>query len=195
MESIFANLFLALQKRIEALVGTDNKPIFKFIDRDFGQLEAHTGDNKPPVLWPACLIDIDDAVYKDEANSVQDAEVSVKIRIGFPAFSATSSKTPDDSKDKALKYWEIEYWLNRYLHHFNPNSLEAGDDERLQEIVQALNNVTGKLSRKKSTTEQRSDLINVRVLMYRIAINDTSCKPVTDTTLRPNIGFTFDINP
>jgi len=182
MISPFANLFLALQQYIGSLQsGSPAAPIFKTIDQDLGQLEAHYGDMRVPVLWPCCLIDVDSFRFDDMSNNGQNGNGYICIRLGFPPFSASNIAVPAEYVQKALGYYELEQQLHQALQGWCP-----GD----QEGFSGLADIFGPLTRVSSITEQRSDIIRVRKIMYRIAITDFSTQPgFTLTSATPNISL------
>ena len=110
MNSNIANLYLALLKIISELTyteGEETKPYFRFVDQDYGQLEYHTGDNRPPVSWPCCLIDCSRVAYTNTGDHQQLGTVTVVLRLGFPPFSGTANLTDAAYREKALHYYNL----------------------------------------------------------------------------------------
>lgn len=152
MNSPFANLFLAIQQRIQATV-TD----IAYIDQDLGQLKNNDKPSfRPAVSWPCVLIDFDDFTFQNMAENVQTTEGTVVIKLGFAPFSSSGQATPDTYKEKAIGYYDIEWNLNKALQGWAP-----GDD-------------FGYMVRSTAITEKRTDTIRVREIRYRITFEDYS---------------------
>ena len=178
-----ANLFLALQAQIAALVDGEGKTYFKYVDQDLGQLEMHNGDNRPPVLWPCVLIDIEDEDYKNIGANAQKGVVIVCLRIGFPPFSASSAGTPTSYVQKAIYYYDLQQILHQPLQGVAPSYM--------QDAVDILADVFGKYDRISAKTEKRNDFIRVREVKYRLSIDDYSTEQ--DPTLVPaSLDLTTD---
>lgn len=155
MTSPYANLFLAIQSLISNLQDDQQNTYFKYIDQDLGQLEHE----RPPVQWPCVLIDMDDFQFKPLSNNAQLGTGKITTRIGFPPFSPTSAATPDEYKQKAIYFYELEQIL--YL------ALQGWMDTTLQDIF-------GSMTRTSAFTERRTDLLRVRVLTWSVGIDDYS---------------------
>lgn len=169
MNSPFANLFLALQQLISNLADGDGNKYFRLVDQDLGQLEAHFGDNRPPVSWPCVLIDIDGAAMENMGDDTQTGVVTIIFRIGFPPFSASSNITPANYKNKALYYYDLEQVLHLALHGKSPEWIV--DDENI------LADVFGHMIRTSARTERREDMIRVREITYTLSFDDYSTQP------------------
>ena len=152
MESLFAQLFLAIQTHIKA-----NVPAIKWIDQDLGQLEAY--DIRPAVEFPCVLIDFPVAAYSNESQLVQWADVNISIRLGFAPFTSANSVAPDVSKEQALEYYEIENDLVKALHGFTA-------DECIQPMM-----------RISAATERREDSYRVRDIQFTTGTEDTTAQP------------------
>ncbi len=165
MNSPIANLFLSLQTQIAALADGASNTYFKFVEQDLGQLEDHSGDNRPPVMWPCALIDIDGLDTKDLGQNAQEGVLSVCIRVGFPPFSASSAATPLEYRQKAIYFYDLEQLLHKALQGANPGDISG---------YTALQDVFGPYTRISARTERRNDKIRVRELRYTIGIDDYS---------------------
>ena len=168
MNSPFANTFASLAAYIAALADNTGKQYFPFVDQDLGQFETPDNLGKYPVAWPAVLIDIDNMAFKSSGSNVQTGDGHIIFRLGFPPYSSGSSITPAPSQQKALYYYDLEYQLHIALQGWNPNANPA--------YTTPLTGITGSLSRVTAATERRDDLVRVRVLTYRISIQDYSTK-------------------
>ncbi len=87
MTSPAANLFLALRTLIANLADGQGNPYFRYVDQDLGQLEME----RPPVLWPCVLIDIDEMSFRNMTDAAQLGTVKVVLRLGFPPLGSAAS--------------------------------------------------------------------------------------------------------
>jgi len=172
MLSPLSNLYLALQNTIAALADTGGNPYFRYIDQDLGQFDNPRPDNRPPVLYPCALIDIEEMHYANVADNCQQGKGSITIRLGFPPFSAGSSATPETYKEKALYYYELEQILHLALQGAHPVLLDTTGKNILA-------NIFGAYNRTSATTQRRKDALRVRELTYQIAYDDYSTQPTT----------------
>ncbi|MBC7399832.1 MAG: hypothetical protein H7289_07780 [Mucilaginibacter sp.] len=153
MDSILANIFLAVQQRLNSQL-TD----VKWIDQDLGQLEFYT--TRPAVNFPCLLIEVDDTDYSDEGENSQIGEGIIQVRLGLTVYTDANNLTPTLYKEKAIDYYNLEHRVNKALHgwcdgrFFNP------------------------LMRRKSFKEKRDDNIRVRVLRYAFAFRDSTAMVV-----------------
>lgn len=174
MESFHAQLFLAIQARIESEVSE-----IRWIDQDLGQLEFYT--ERPSVSWPCLLIDIGGTNYEDESQYKQDGSVSIELRLGFPPFSSAANASPKSVKENALKYYELEQKVYVALQGWQPIiTVDEIDEEIAQPLV-----------RKSSVTEKRDDPYRVRVLTYATNYQDASAMPESNKR-KATIEFSFE---
>ena len=188
MNSIFSLLFLAIQARINTITtGSPATPVFPTNDAEYGQLEAHSGDNRPPVSWPCALTDIDNAVFAEIGGNSENGVATVIIRLGFPPYSSSSSITPPEFRNKALYHYELEDQVHKNLHGWSPSTVDIDNTHQAD-----LSDIFGHMIRVSARTEDRTDMIRVRVLTYTIGLEDYSTKPViTQTPATPVITATF----
>lgn len=165
MVSLFAQLFLAIQQRIATQV-----PEIKHIDQDLGQLEYY--QERPSVAFPCVLIDFATTNYANHGNSVQWAELSITIRLGFAPFTSALSVFPDVSKEAALQYYELEHKLYEALAGFTAN-----------DCVQPFIRTT-------AATERRNDPYRIRELIFTTATEDDTATPTTNTVTNPTLTLT-----
>ena len=150
MNSPFANIFLALQQRIQAQL-----PSIAHIDQDLGQLKTTT---RPPVSWPCVLIDFEDFSFDNLGENVQTAKGTVVLRLGFAAHSNSSQATPGAYVRQAIDYYDVEWALHKAMQGWSP-----GTD-------------CGSLARASTTTQRRTDNYRVREIRYTLAFDDYSTK-------------------
>lgn len=162
MTSLFAQLYLAIQAQIETLVGNDGKPVIRWIDQDFGQLETYK--DRPPVSFPCVLIDFPNTRYSEVSQTVQEVTLNISIRLGFAPFSSANSVAPDISKEAALQYYEVENALVGCLYGFTA-------DGNIQPMI-----------RVSAATERREDAYRIREIMFSSYTEDvTTQEPVNIT--------------
>lgn len=182
MDSPFASLFLAIQARIK-----DQCPDIRYIDQDVGQLDYY--ETRPPISWPAVLLDFGSFDFKDIGEHVQMGNGRVTLRLAFSPFSSANSLVPDITKEKALLFYEIEYRLHMALHAW-----EATD-------------FSGNMVRRSAKTEMRDDPFRVRELQYELNFEDYSTQfgrnkhlarpkitPVFSDMVAPGREFNDDFN-
>ena len=162
-----ANLFLAIQKKIESLVDTNEEKYFRYVAQEMGQMENHNGNSRPPVSWPCVLIDIDGFTYENMGLNAQTGKGTVTLRLGFPPYSDNSNLAPDTYKEKALYYYDLEQILYTNLQGWVPTIPDQEEELQMADIF-------GHLMRKSSSTEQRNDFIRVRILDFALSIDDHS---------------------
>lgn len=106
MDYFFSQILLDLQARISTAV-----PEIQFIDQDLGQM-SQAGDNgRPPLAYPAVLIDFPTADYSELASSIQLGTVTITMQLIFDNYSQTWHKAPLRDRSKGLDYLNIEQRL------------------------------------------------------------------------------------
>lgn len=161
MNSPFANIYLAIMQRIETTVAE-----IKYIDHDLGQLDDYT-NGRPPVAFPCALIDFQNFTFENMSDNTQRAEGDVVIKLAFAQHGQTHNAKPQQWKELALHYYDIEWQLNKALHGWTP-----GDD-------------FGYLTRITATKENRPLAVRLRTLTYRLSFEDYSTQPDTNTMTKP----------
>jgi hypothetical protein len=151
MNSPFANIFLAIQQRIQSNLST-----ISYIDQDLGQLKSGA---RPPVSWPCVLIDFEAFEFEQMGDNVQTAKGTIALRLGFAPYSNSSQVTPSTYLRQAIGYYDIEWALHLAIQGWTP-----GID-------------FGPMVRTSVSTQKRSDSYRVRELRYSIAFEDYSTKP------------------
>lgn len=110
MDYFFSEILQDLQQHICAHV-----PEIAFIDQDLGQL-AQVGENgRPPLAFPALLIDFPDSTFSELATSGQLGNVPITLQLVFDNYSQTWHKAPKESIMKGLEYLNIEQRLHNCL--------------------------------------------------------------------------------
>jgi len=149
MNSPFANIFLAIQQRIQTEL-----PDIAYIDQNLGQLKSTT---RPPVAWPCVLVDFEDFKFDNLGGNVQTAVGTVLLQLGFAPYSGSSQVTPAPYIQQAIGYYETEFALHGVLQGWTP-----------------VTDVTGSLARTSVATQVRNDHYRVRELRYSLAFEDNS---------------------
>jgi len=190
MISPFAALFIAIQQRLATILDVNSQQAIKFIDQDLSQLEDTAGGyNRPPVSWPCALIDIHDTSFTSYAALVQQGQVGVSIRLGFPPFSSTALQVPVADRNKALYYYDLEQAIVLALHGWTPGTVTIDDNGNTFD----LSNIFGDLIRMRAVKEDRNDLLRVRCIYFTLPMEDHSTEEVQQyTSATPNftIGLT-----
>jgi hypothetical protein len=169
MNNYFAQLYLDLSSHLNAQV-----PELRWIDQDFGQLEHF--QIRPEVSFPCALIDFLSGTYSELAGVTQFGEVMVSIRIGFAPFSSSYHAAPDNVKEKALEYYNLEQKVYKAVQGWTP---VADGIQYSQPFI-----------RQSVMTEQRDgdqNALRVRVLTFATAYEDNSAATVTTTEANPNL--------
>lgn len=151
MNSPFAQLFLALQTHVKSTVTHIN-----YVAQDTGQLSVK---GRPPVSFPCVLIDFDKFSFGNMGEGVQTASGEVVLKLGFAPLSPTAHNTPDEYKDMALSYYELEWALHKALHGWSARAS------------------FGSMIRVSADTQNRSDGYRVREIRYSVTFDDYSTRP------------------
>lgn len=165
MNSTFNNIFIEIMARLKQQV-----PELRYINADLGQLENYT--DRPAVSFPCVLIDFEDFDFSDANAGIQIGEGEILIRIADNPFSDSSSLTETAVRQKALKYNEIVWKVNKALHGWSGESF-------------------GALMRKADKKVPREDSIRLRETSYVTVFYDTSASDqYTPQDVTP--GFNVD---
>ena len=159
--SPFGNLYLQSKNRLMS-----NAPSLRYIDQDLGQLEHF--DKVPAVSLPCALIDIDDTTFQEAGELTQTGDGILKVRICLGSYSSSSNLSPDDVVEEALSYYEIEQEVFLALHGWGRDNFK-------------------KLIRISAITEKRNDNYRVRVMKFRVGMQDDSATPLLTTIARPDL--------
>ena len=151
MNSPFAQLFLALQAHIK-----NNVTSISYVAQDTGQLSVK---GRPPVTFPCLLIDFDKFTFSNLGEGVQTACGEVVLKLGFAPLSPTAHSTPDEFKDLALGYYDLEWALHKALHGWSANDS------------------FGCMIRSSADTQTRTDGYRVREIRYSVTFDDYSTRP------------------
>ncbi len=170
METILFNLYLLLQARLAAITDGD-KPVFRWIDHDLGQLE----DEKPALSYPAILIEFDEFTFTDLAENCKMGEGNIVLKVVFDPYSSTSNITNPVFKEKGLKYYKHEGMIKQALDGWCPD--ETSDVYGPLDFMSA------------SPGKERTDL-RIRQMVFSIGIDDYSGATVQEST---NVSIDLEI--
>jgi len=143
MDSLFSNLFLALEERIVAGV-----PLVKGVYPELSQTENYNGS---PSEWPCVFIDFTNLTYSEQSSFIQAASGELQCRMVFKVTNAAGSDFLDTPT--ALSHYEAELKLHQTLQGWT-------------------NGTVAPLTRIKLSTEDRDDAFRVRVLTYSLNFNE-----------------------
>jgi hypothetical protein len=165
MNSLFAQLFLAIQEKIKTDV-----PAIRWIDQDFGQLEDY--QVRPPVAFPCVLIDFNQTSYEEMNKRRQMANITFTLRLAFPAFSYAASVAPQSVRELALQYYELEQQLYECIQGFDGGGL-------MQDCTRS----------NAATEGRKDDSLRVRVLTFTAMTEDSSAMPKYTKAPRPSLDL------
>lgn len=164
MNSPLGKYFLEIMNRIK-----DAVPGVRYINQDLGQLE--TDLDRPAVSWPCVLIDFDQFEFTDESYNAQIGEGLVIIRIGYAPYSSSSSLTPDQVREKALEYYEIEQSVYESLQGWQGTEF-------------------GAMTRTATGNEKREDKLRVRYIVFKSTYQDNTA--IDDYSTVSPVGLQFN---
>lgn len=101
MDSFYSQFILDLQAKFKA-----EMPVIKFIEQNLGQWadEKFTTSS----FFPGMLIDFPDTTYSQLQGNDQLGTPNIEITLFFSTMSQSGSLSPNDVKQKALEYYDIE---------------------------------------------------------------------------------------
>jgi hypothetical protein len=159
MDSLLANLFLALQTRIASAI-----PAIRGIYPELSQTENYRGI---PAFWPCLFIDFRNFNYAEMLQNAQAASGELQIRFVYPVMNVSGISFIDNNT--ALGYYDIEMRIHQLLQGWTNGSFMP-------------------LSRLSVTTEVREDTFRGRVLTYSLQFNETTDPAATRTVKRPPLN-------
>ena len=93
-------IYIALRRHL-----SDEVPALRFIDWDSGQLNINT--ERPPIDYPACLIDINLTSCRDLTDREQLVTASIVLKLIFRPNGETGNLAPKRTSEKALECFDI----------------------------------------------------------------------------------------
>ncbi len=138
--------FLAVTNHIAANVSQ-----IKWVDADEGQLNVAC---RPPVAFPACLVDISYPQCESLSGGVQRIRVRVELRVVFAIQGSTNAAAPAAVRERSLARFDVLEALHKALQWWNGGGL------------------FNPLKRISSTPERRADDLKVYRVVYETEFFD-----------------------
>ena len=93
------DFFIAVTNHIAATV-----PQIKWVDADEGQLYV---SGRPPVAFPACLVDISYPQCESLSGGVQRIRARVELRVVFTLQGSTNAAAPAAVRERSLARFDV----------------------------------------------------------------------------------------
>lgn len=138
--------FLAVTNHIAANVSQ-----IKWVDADEGQLNVAC---RPPVAFPACLVDISYPQCESLSGGVQRIRARVELRVVFAIQGSTNAAAPAAVRERSLARFDVLEALHKALQWWNGGGL------------------FNPLKRISSTPERRADDLKVYKVVYETVFID-----------------------
>ncbi|MBF1475527.1 hypothetical protein [Prevotella pallens] len=138
--------FLAVTNHIAANVSQ-----IKWVDADEGQLNVAC---RPPVAFPACLVDISYPQCESLSGGVQRIRARVELRVVFAIQGSTNAAAPASVRERSLARFDVLEALHKALQWWNGGGL------------------FNPLKRISSTPERRADDLKVYRVVYETEFFD-----------------------
>lgn len=138
--------FLAVTNHIAANVSQ-----IKWVDADEGQLNVAC---RPPVAFPACLVDISYPQCESLSGGVQRIRARVELRVVFAIQGSTNAAAPAAVRERSLARFDVLSALHKALQWWNGGGL------------------FNPLKRISSTPERRADDLKVYRVVYETEFFD-----------------------
>lgn len=156
MTSIFNALLVKLQdKLVAAIPDSADTPGIRLVDQDFGQVDIY--EVRPAVSFPCVLVDYSNTEYVQKQFKAQWAEMNIVLRLAFDPWSKSSSLSPMEVREKALKYFEIEQKIYLTLQDWTADGM-----------------LMLPLKRMSAVSEKREDKFRVRQITFKATYEDRS---------------------
>ncbi|OQB81401.1 MAG: hypothetical protein BWX87_00666 [Bacteroidetes bacterium ADurb.Bin123] len=126
-------------------------PAIKWIDIDTGQLDILT--QRPPVAFPACLVDLTYPQCDDTGEHIQIVTANVILRLAFDFTGATNSASP--VRETSLGFLDVIEAVHEALQGWSNSALSS-------------------FSRINAQPERRKDGLKVYRITYQTAFSETT---------------------
>lgn len=117
------NIYQAILAQLEAQV-----PELKWIDLDKGQMNFE----RPPVLFPAALIDIDVVKAQNLNSRRQLCDAAINVKLCFDYGGNTDANTPTQARQDSLGYFDLKEKVYANLQGYG--NAEMNGLERVREF-------------------------------------------------------------
>ncbi|MBC7125719.1 MAG: hypothetical protein H5T24_08825 [Bacteroidales bacterium] len=104
---------------------TETVPEIRMVDFEMGQLDALAADQRPSVVFPCCLIDIDYVECEDESTTEQTVTARVTLKVAFEQQLPTDSLSPDAKRSAALTVFDTMEQLHAAIQGFSTSEFSA----------------------------------------------------------------------
>ena len=151
-------LLTDIQNRLATATCADGKPLFSYVDLDWGQADFYEG--MPPVKFPCVLIDIQSADFSNEGQRIQLGDVTVQIRIIDMILSRSSAAAPAEQREKAARIFDLLRETHRLLHAWTGTPASYG-----------------LLTRKTLSRVRRRDGLHEYAMTFEVILTDDSARP------------------
>jgi hypothetical protein len=126
----------------------------QWIDLDTGQLDAGV---RPPVAYPAALIDIQIPGTEDISTYTQSCLCRITVRVACDVYGKTNADAPEVPRANALSYFNTVNEVYKALQGFSTAELDC-------------------LTRKSLKTEKRGDGLKVCTMEFQASFEDTGAE-------------------
>lgn len=98
-----AQLYLDIQNKLSAIIGTDGLPVFKHFD--LWNQNTKFIEEETPFQFPAIFIEFFPFTWQQRGLGLQQAEINIKIHVVTKWFANTAMYSPDQLK--AIEYLDL----------------------------------------------------------------------------------------
>ena len=109
------DFFISITNHIKQTV-----PEICWVDADENQLNT---SSRPPLGWPACLVDISYTNCETHVGGKQKIKARVELRVAFYLQGQTNADAPTEVRERALKRFDVLENLHRSLQWWNGEGL------------------------------------------------------------------------
>ena len=96
-------------------------PEIKYIDLNFGQLQ----EEKPPLIYPAVLINIDASVTDDVQDVFQIMTGNFELTLCMKMLNESNAAAPEEVRAKALEYFDVSEKIYKKLQGYKDGRFDA----------------------------------------------------------------------
>jgi hypothetical protein len=181
MRQIFLTLFNTIMGIPEPNATEEGATLFKHIDKYNAQPEFL--DEGIPFHTPAAFIEIREINWEDVTGGIQKGNATIRIHVVQHSLADTyqNNYQGSENQEKAMQLFQTLDWL-----HFALQGLQIGSP----------NINCSPLSRKRTISDTRHDIVSVDILEYMTIINDEQTKePIFDIIDEISISGEIDKLP
>ena len=112
-------LYNAVSSRLQ------NEADLKYIDFDLGQLDALENDERPEVMFPCALIDIEYPLCEDETEKTQMVTARVNVRLGIEQQSPTDNLSTFARRNSGLAVFDVAEDVYKALQGYSDENFSS----------------------------------------------------------------------